>query len=91
MNKTELVDAFMAKNRDVVSRAAAERAVNDVLDAMAEGIADGGLSLVGFGTFSVKEKAAREGRNPQSGEKIQIAAKNAVKFKASKALQDAVN
>lgn len=91
MNKTELVDAFMAKNHDVQTRAAAERAVNDVLESMSEGITDGGLALVGFGTFSIVHKEAREGRNPQSGEAIQIAARNAVKFKPSKAMQEAVN
>lgn len=91
MNKAELVSAFMARNDDVVTKAAAERVVNDVLDAMAEGITGGELALVGFGNFTVAERAAREGRNPQSGETIQIAAKNTVKFKAGKALKDAIN
>ena len=91
MNKTELVDAFMAKNTDVQTRAAAQRVVEDVIASMSDGIIDGGLALVGFGTFSIVHKEAREGRNPQSGEAIQIAAKNAVKFKPSKALQEAVN
>lgn len=91
MNKAELVGAFMARNDDVQSKAAAERVVNDVLGAMAEGITGGELALVGFGTFTVAERAAREGRNPQSGEAIQIAAKNTVKFKAGKALKDAIN
>lgn len=91
MNKAELVSAFMARNDDVVTKAAAERVVNDVLDAIAEGITGGELALVGFGTFTVAERAAREGRNPQSGEAIQIAAKNTVKFKAGKALKDAIN
>lgn len=91
MNKAELVGAFMARNDDVQSKAAAERVVNDVLGAMAEGITDGELALVGFGTFTVAKRAAREGRNPQSGEAIQIAAKNTVKFKAGKALKDAIN
>lgn len=90
MNKTELIEA-VAASADL-PKAAAGRA----LDAMVEAITDAlkeqeQVVLVGFGTFSVKDRAARTGRNPQTGETIQIAAAKVPGFKAGKALKDAVN
>jgi DNA-binding protein HU-beta len=90
MNKGELVDA-VAGAADL-SRADATKAVDGVLDAITGALAGGGsVSLVGFGTFSVKARAARMGRNPRTGEAIQISASNVPGFKAGKGLKDAVN
>jgi len=90
MNKGELIEA-VAGAADL-SRADATRAVDAVLDSVTRTLAGGGgVSLVGFGTFSVKARAARMGRNPRTGEAIQIKASNVPGFKAGKALKDAVN
>ena len=90
MNKGELIEA-VAGSADM-SRAEATRAVDAVLDSVTRTLAGGGsISLVGFGTFTVKARAARMGRNPRTGEAIQIAASNVPGFKAGKALKDAVN
>ncbi len=90
MNKAELIEA-MADAADI-SKAAAGRALDGMVDAITDAMKKGdSLSLVGFGTFSVKERAAREGRNPQTGETIQIKASKIPSFKAGKALKDAVN
>jgi len=90
MNKGELVDA-VAGAADL-SRADATKAVDGVLDAITGALDGGGsVSLVGFGTFSVKARAARMGRNPRTGEAIQISASNVPGFKAGKGLKDAVN
>ena len=90
MNKTELIDA-VAEGADI-SKAAATRAVDTVLDSISKSLASGNqVTLVGFGTFSVKDRAARTGQNPQTGAKIQIAAAKVPKFKAGKALKDSVN
>lgn len=90
MNKKELVNAV--KDNMGCTRKEAELAVGTVLDAVVEGlVADGKVSLVGFGTFSVADRAARTCRNPQTGEAIEVPAKKAPKFKASAALKDAVN
>ena len=90
MNKGELIES-VADAADV-SRAEATRAVDAVLDSVTRTLAQGGsVSLVGFGTFSVKKRAARTGRNPRTGEAIQIAASKVPGFKAGKALKDAVN
>jgi DNA-binding protein HU-beta len=90
MNKGELIES-VAGAADV-SRAEATRAVDAVLDSVTKTLAKGGtVSLVGFGTFSVKRRAARTGRNPRTGEAIQISASNVPGFKAGKALKDAVN
>ncbi|RMH47384.1 MAG: HU family DNA-binding protein [Gammaproteobacteria bacterium] len=90
MNKSELINAI-AQNADL-SKAAAGRALDAFIDAVTEALRKGEqVSLVGFGTFSVKERAARTGRNPQTGETIQIAAAKVPGFKAGKALKDAVN
>ena len=90
MNKSELIDAIAA-GADI-SKAAAGRALDSMLDAVTDSLQKGeGVSLVGFGTFSVKERAARTGRNPKTGETIQIKAAKVPGFKAGKALKDAVN
>jgi DNA-binding protein HU-beta len=90
MNKTELIDA-MADSADI-SKAAAGRAFEAAVAAITEALKNGDqVSLIGFGTFKVSERAARQGRNPQTGETIQIAASKSPSFKAGKALKDAVN
>ncbi len=90
MNKTELVAAVA----DVagLSKADAGRAVDAVVEAITNALKAGDqVSLVGFGTFSVKERSARQGRNPRTGETIEIPASKTPAFKAGKALKDAVN
>ncbi|MCU7905450.1 MAG: HU family DNA-binding protein [Candidatus Thiodiazotropha sp. (ex Epidulcina cf. delphinae)] len=90
MNKAELIEA-MAESADI-SKAAAGRALDGMVQAVTGAMQAGDtLSLVGFGTFSVKERAAREGRNPQTGETIKIKASKIPSFKAGKALKDAIN
>lgn len=90
MNKTELIDA-VADSADL-SKADATRAVDAVVDNITETLRKGdSVALVGFGTFEVRERAARTGRNPQTGETIQIKASKAPAFKAGKAFKDAVN
>lgn len=90
MNKAELIEA-MAESADI-SKAAAGRALDGMVDAVTKAMKAGDtLSLVGFGTFSVKDRAAREGRNPQTGETINIKASRIPSFKAGKALKDAIN
>jgi len=90
MNKTDLVDA-VAQATDT-SKADAANAVDAVLDTITDALKSGdGVQLIGFGNFSVADRAAREGRNPRTGETIQIAASKQPKFKAGKALKDAVN
>ena len=90
MNKSELIDVI-ASSADL-QKAAAGRALDAVIDAITTELKSGGdVSLVGFGVFSVKQRAARTGRNPRTGETIQIKASNVPGFKAGKALKDAVN
>ena len=90
MNKTELV-AAVAEQADI-SKKDAEKALKAFVDVVTEEMKKGEkVQLVGFGTFEVSERAAREGRNPQPGETKTIAASKARKFKAGKALKDAVN
>ncbi len=90
MNKSELIDAI-ADGADI-SKSSAGRALDSAIDAITGALKRGDqVSLVGFGTFSVKHRPARAGRNPQTGEEIQIAATNVPGFKAGKALKDAVN
>ncbi len=90
MNKTELIDA-VASSADI-SKADATRAVDAVVDNITEALRKGdSVTLVGFGTFEVRERSARTGRNPQTGETIQIKASKAPAFKAGKAFKDAVN
>lgn len=90
MNKTELIDAIAAAAD--LTKADSGRALDAVLDSITAALQKGDqVALVGFGTFSVKERAARTGRNPQTGAEIQIAAAKVPGFKAGKALKDAVN
>jgi DNA-binding protein HU-beta len=90
MNKTELVAAIAAKSE--LSKKDAEKALKAFSDVVSEELAQGGkVQLVGFGTFEVSERAAREGRNPHTGEAMTIAASKTPKFKAGKALKDLVN
>ena len=89
MNKSELVEA-MAKAAGV-SKAASEKALNGALAAITKALKKGDkVTLVGFGTFSVAKRAARQGRNPQTGKMIKIGAKKVAKFKAGSKLADAV-
>ncbi|MDH5229635.1 MAG: HU family DNA-binding protein [Gammaproteobacteria bacterium] len=90
MNKAELVET-VAEEADI-SKAAASRALDAILGAMTKALQQGDqVSLVGFGTFAVKERSARKGRNPRTGEEISIAAAKVPGFKPGKALKDAVN
>ena len=90
MNKSELIDAI-ADDADI-SKADAGRALDAMMDAVTKALKkDDSVSLVGFGTFSVKHRAARTGRNPRTGESIKIKASNIPSFKAGKGLKDAVN
>ena len=90
MNKTELVAAIAEKTE--LSKKDAEKALKAFTDVVTEELTKGGkIQLVGFGTFEVSERAAREGRNPQTGKTIKIKASKAPKFKAGKALKDVVN
>lgn len=88
MNKAELVAEVQAHLGAETSKAAAERAIEAVLEGLKKGIKkDQSVQLIGFGTFSVTERAAREGINPQTREKIQIKASKSVKFKAGAGLK----
>ncbi len=90
MNKTELVDA-VAESADL-SKASAARAVDAALAAISGSLAQGDqVALIGFGTFLVRDRAARTGRNPRTGDSIEIAAAKIPAFKPGKALKDAVN
>jgi DNA-binding protein HU-beta len=90
MNKSQLIEKISI-GADI-SKAAAERALNSFVEAVTDEIKTGEqVALVGFGTFSVSERAARTGRNPQTGAAIEIAAAKVPKFKPGKALKDACN
>ncbi len=90
MNKSELIDAIAAAAD--LPKASAGRALDAVVDSITDSLKKGDpVALVGFGTFAVKHRAARAGRNPQTGATIQIKAANVPGFKAGKALKDAVN
>lgn len=90
MNKTELVAAIAEQAE--ISKKDAEKALKAFTDVVAEELKKGEkIQLVGFGTFEVAERAAREGRNPKTGETMPIAASKTPKFKAGKALKDLVN
>jgi DNA-binding protein HU-beta len=90
VNRNELVDAVSTKTD--LKKSEASKAVDAVFDAIAEALKDGSeVRLVGFGTFSVASRAASEGRNPRTGEKIQIAASKQAKFKPGKGLRDSLN
>ena len=90
MNKTELIE-HSAKSADI-SKAAAARSLDAVIDAVTTSLKNNdSVTLVGFGTFSVGERAARSGRNPRTGEVIKIKSAKVPKFRAGKLLKDAVN
>ena len=90
MNRTELVAAMAEKTQ--LSKKDAEAALKAFVDVVSEEMKKGEkVQLVGFGTFEVSERAAREGRNPQTGEKMTIEASKSPKFKAGKALKDVIN
>lgn len=89
MNKSELVSSVAEKAE--LTKKDAEKAVNALFSAIEEALAKGDkVQLVGFGTFEVRERSARKGRNPQTGEEIEIAAAKVPAFKAGKALKDAI-
>ena len=89
MNKVELVAAIAEKSE--LTKVDAEKALKAFIDTVTDELKNGGkVQLVGFGTFEVGERAERQGRNPQTGEEMTIAASKSPKFKAGKALKDAV-
>ena len=89
MNKSELIDAIADKSE--LTKADAGRALDGFLSAVTEALGNGdSVALVGFGTFLVKDRAARKGRNPQTGEEIMIKAAKVPSFKAGKSLKDSV-
>ena len=89
MNKSDLVAKISGDNE--ITKADAERVLSSVLGGIGDALKNGdSVALVGFGTFSVSERAARKGRNPQTGEAIQIPAKKAVKFKPGKSLKESL-
>ena len=90
MNKSELIDAIAAQTD--LSKSNATKAVDALVDVVTGALKDGDqVTLVGFGTFMVRSREARQGRNPRTGETIKIAASEVPSFKAGKALKDAVN
>jgi DNA-binding protein HU-beta len=90
VNKAELTDAVAAKTD--LTKADASRAIDATIDAISGALSSGdNVALVGFGTFSVRHRAARQGRNPQTGATIQIQASKSAGFKAGKALKDKLN
>lgn len=90
MNKSELIDAIAEQSG--LTKADSTKALNAFIDSVSGAMKRGDdVVLVGFGTFSVKERAARTGRNPKTGEALQIAASKVPSFKAGKGLKDAVN
>ena len=90
MNKSELVAAIAAQAD--ITKVQAERALNAFVETTTTSLKKGDdVALVGFGTFKVKQRAARDGRNPRTGETIKIAAANVPSFSAGKGLKDAVN
>lgn len=90
MNKSQLIDKI-AENADL-SKASAARALDSIIEAVSDSLKGGDpVQLVGFGTFSVRDRSARTGRNPQTGAEINIPAAKVPGFKAGKALKEAVN
>lgn len=90
MNKTELITAIADKTG--LSKKDAEKALKAFTETVTAELSTGGkVQIVGFGTFEVSERAAREGRNPHTGETLSIAASKAPRFKAGKAFKDAIN
>ncbi|HJO36009.1 MAG: HU family DNA-binding protein [Pseudomonadota bacterium] len=90
MNKSQLIEEVA--NAADLSKADAGRAIDSLVDVIADALKRGDqVSMTGFGTFSIRERAARTGRNPQTGEQIEIKASKVPAFKAGKALKDSVN
>ena len=90
MNKAELIDAIASSSK--LTKADAGRALDSTIEAIHKALKKGDrIGLVGFGSFAVAKRAARIGRNPQTGKEIKIAAKTVAQFKAGKALSEAVN
>ncbi|MCK5716941.1 MAG: HU family DNA-binding protein [Thiomargarita sp.] len=90
MNKSELIQS-VADSADI-PKTTAGKAVDAILESIKEALGEGNtVTLIGFGTFAVRERAARVGRNPRTGERLDIKAANVPVFKAGKALKDAVN
>jgi DNA-binding protein HU-beta len=90
MNKAELISSMAEKSG--LTKADSSKALDALLESVTEGLSNGSrISLVGFGSWAVEERQARTGRNPRTGEEIQIPAKKVVKFKAGAGLTDAVN
>ena len=90
MNKADLINALAAKD-EKLSKKDAEKAVNTTLELIVDALKSGDkVQLMGFGSFEVKERAARTGKNPATGEAIEIAASKAIVFKAGKALKDSI-
>ncbi|WP_420173710.1 nucleoid-associated protein HU-beta [Morganella morganii] len=90
MNKSQLVDKIAADAN--ISKAAAGRALDAIIGSVTDSLKGGDdVALVGFGTFTVRKRAARTGRNPQTGKEIKIAAAKVPAFRAGKGLKDAVN
>ena len=90
MNKAQLVEAVQEALGKDVSKRQAEDSVNAVLGAIATGVKSGKVQIIGFGTFEVKNRAARMGRNPKTGESMHIAASKTVGFKASSTLKSSL-
>ena len=91
MNKAELVEHIHEHGNVGDSKAAAERALTAVLEAIKAGLVDDGqVQLIGFGSFSVKKRKERDGRNPRTGESVPVPAMRVAKFTAAKALKEAV-
>lgn len=91
MNKAELVQHIYESGNVGESKAAAERALSAVLDAVKKGLKkDGQVQLIGFGSFTVKKRKARKGRNPQTGEVIKIKASKTVSFRPGKNLKESI-
>ena len=89
MNKSDLISKIAGDAG--LSKAAAEKALNSAIDGISGALKNGdSVTLIGFGTFSVSERAARKGRNPQTGQEINIPAKNVAKFKAGKGLSELI-
>ena len=90
MNKSELIDSMAGKSG--LSKADAAKALDALIESVTEGLSNGDrIALIGFGSWSVERRSARTGRNPRTGDEIQIPAKNVIKFKAGAGLSSAVN
>jgi len=90
MTKAELIDKVAEIAGDAASKKAVAEIVDATFEALGDGIREGRFSYPGFGTFTVKERAAREGRNPKTGDKIQIAASKTIGFKPAPKLKDSL-